>query len=155
MVRISSRSTFFSKKVLPFVWFGFLALFMVGALASGSFRKDPIIPVIPCALAILGFFVMRKLVWDLVDEVYDCGDFLVIKNRGEEESVALSNIMNVSASPNMNPPRITLRLVERGKFGTEIAFSPVHGMTLNPFARNKVAEDLIVRVDRARSKRVV
>jgi len=84
-----------------------------------------------------------------------CGDFLLVKNRGEEDRVTLSNVMNVSASTNMNPPQITLRLVKPGKFGTEIAFSPTAGFALNPFAKNQVAEDLIVRVDRARSKRAV
>jgi hypothetical protein len=61
--------------------------------------------------------------------------------------------MNVSASTNMNPPRITLRLVQPGKFGSELAFSPTMSFTLNPFAKSGVAEDLIVRVDKARSRR--
>jgi hypothetical protein len=63
--------------------------------------------------------------------------------------------MNVNASTYVNPPRITLRLVTPGRFGNEIAFSPIAGFRLNPFAKNKIAEDLIVRVDRARSKRTV
>jgi hypothetical protein len=109
----------------------------------------------PAFMVVLGFVVMKKLVWDLVDEVYDCGDFLLIRNRGEEERIALSNIMNVNASTLMNPPRITLRLVNRGKLGQEIAFSPITGFTVDPFAKNKVAEDLIIRVDQARSKRAV
>jgi hypothetical protein len=98
---------------------------------------------------------MKKLFWDLADEVYDCGDSLLIRNRGEEERVSLSNIMNVSISPVMNPPRVTLRLVTPSKFGNEVAFLPIVGFTLNPFAKNQVVEDLIVRVDQARSKRAV
>lgn len=109
----------------------------------------------PVAMAVIGFMVMKKLVWNLVDEVYDCGEFLLIKNRGEQERVLLSNIMNVSASTMMNPPRITLRLVNPGKFGNEIAFSPTTPFSFNPFAKNPVAEGLIVRVDRARASRVV
>jgi hypothetical protein len=98
---------------------------------------------------------MKKLVWDLADEVYDCGDFLLVRKRDEEDRVPLSNVMNVNASTYVNPPRITLRLVTPGRFGNEIAFSPIAGFRLNPFAKNKIAEDLIVRVDRARSKRTV
>ena len=104
---------------------------------------------------VFGYFLMKKLVWDLVDEVYDCGDFLLVKNRDEEERIALSNIMNVNASTYINPPRITLRLVNPSKFGSEVAFSPITGFKLNPFAKNAVAEDLIVRVYQARSKRAV
>ena len=141
--------------MFPLIWFGFLAIFVVSTTLAGAAESDPIFLIGPAAMAVFGFFLMKKLVWDLVDEVYDYGDFLLIKNRGEEERVALSNIMNVSASTAMNPPRITLRLVRPGKFGGEIAFSPVMGFTLNPFATSQVADDLIVRVDRARSKRAV
>lgn len=96
------------------------------------------------------FLILRKFVWDLADEVYDCGDHLLVRRRGKEEIVTLSNVMNVNAVTYMNPPRITLRLVQPGKFGSEISFSPVGQAMLNPFAKNPVAEDLIVRVDRAR-----
>ncbi|HET8578915.1 MAG TPA: hypothetical protein VFO18_17595 [Methylomirabilota bacterium] len=156
MKKISSSSAFFYKKIFPALWFGGLAFFVVAIALSGALEKDPMVLgalVIPLVMAVFGFLIMKKLAWDLVDEVYDCGDFLLIKNRGEEDRVALSSIMNVSASTLMNPPRITLRLVYSGKFGNEIAFSPVRGWTLNPFAKNQVAEDLIVRVDQARSKR--
>lgn len=153
MTRISSKFTFFHKKGFPLLWFGFLAVFVTLALINEAFEKDPMFLVGPIVMAVFGFFVMKKLVWDLVDEVYDCGDFLLIKNRGEEDRIPLSNIMNVSASTMMNPPRITLRLVNPGKFGNEIAFSPLTSFTFNPFAKNQVAEGLIVRVDRARTNR--
>ena len=104
-------------------------------------------------MAVFGYFIMKKLVWDLVDEVYDAGDYLLVKNRGNEAQVLLANIMNVSATTYMNPPRIVLRLREPSNFGSEIAFSPASRFTLNPFAKNLVAEDLIVRVDRARGNR--
>jgi len=122
---------------------------------TGAIEKDPVFVFGPAIMAVFGYLLMKKLVWDLVDEVYDCGDFLLVRNRGNEERVQLSNIMNVSASILVNPPRITLRLANPGKFGSEVAFSPVIGFTLNPFAKSVVAEDLIMRVDRARSKRSV
>jgi hypothetical protein len=151
MKRISSRSTFFNKKVFPAVWFGFLDCFIL--LAIRAPQKDSMILVVPILMGVFGFFLMKKLVWNLVDEVYDCGDHLLVRNRGDEDEVALSNIMNVSASVFVNPPRITLRLVNAGKFGNEIAFSPPSRFVLNPFAKDPVSEDLIIRVDQARSKR--
>jgi hypothetical protein len=54
--------------------------------------------VAPIAMGVFGFVLMRKLAWDLVDELYDYGDHLVVKNGGEEDTIALSNIMN-SARP--------------------------------------------------------
>jgi hypothetical protein len=99
------------------------------------------------------FLAMKAFLLDLVDEVYDFGDYLVVKNRGEEDHIPLSNIMNVSASFFTNPPRITLKLASPSKFGDDIIFSPVVPFTFNPFAKNPVAEDLIIRVDRARLRR--
>ena len=78
---------------------------------------------------------------------------MLFRSRDVEERVLLSNVMNVSVTPHMNPPRITLRLVEPCRLGSEIAFSPATPFTWSPFAKNPVAEDLIVRVDKARRVR--
>jgi hypothetical protein len=153
MTKISSRLTYWNKRLFSLLWFGFLAVFVVTTFVAGAVAKDPVFLVVPCVMAVFGYFVMRRLVWDLVDEVYDDGDYLLIKNRGDEVRVALGNIMNVSATTFMNPPRIVLRLREPSKFGSEIAFSPASRFTLNPFAKSPVAEDLILRVDRTRANR--
>ena len=155
MTKISSRWTIYHKRVFPLFWFGFLALFVATSFSTGAPRQDVMFIVIPLFMAFFGFFVIKKLVWDLVDEVYDCGDHLLIRNHGEEALVRLSNIMNVSVSAYMSPPRITLRLIQPVTFGDEIAFSPAIGFRLNPFAKNRVGEDLIMRVHQARSGRAV
>jgi hypothetical protein len=155
VTRISSSWTFYAKRVFPTLWFGFLACFVFLGIATGTVAKDVTFLVIPIVMAGFGFFIMRKLVWDLADEVYDCGHALLVRNRGEEELVSLSNIMNVGVSTYINPPRISLSLITPGTFGSEIAFSPVTGFRLNPFAKNKVAEDLILRVYQATSRRAV
>ena len=155
MTKISSGFTTFNKKIFPALWFGFLAFFLVTCVLAGALEQEPLFVAVPILMAVFGYILMKKLVWDLVDEVYDCGEFLLVKNRDEEERIALSNIMNVNSSTYINPPRITLRLVNSGKFGSEVAFSPITGFKLNPFAKNAVAEDLIVRVYQARSKRAV
>jgi hypothetical protein len=155
MKKISSTSTFISKKILPLLWFGFLAYFVVRTLLTGAAQKDPMLLVVAVLMAVFGYFLMKRLLWNLADEVYDGGDFLLIKNRGEEDRVALSDIMNVSVSTYPNPSRITLKLINPGKFGKEITFAPAASSALNPFAKNQIAEDLIVRVDQARSKRAV
>jgi hypothetical protein len=77
-------------------------------------------------------------------------DVLVIKNRGQEERIALSEIKNVSYSPFMNPPRVTLSLRQRTVFGDQITFgAPI---CFVPFSTSPVINDLIDRVDLARSK---
>lgn len=150
MKKISSGATVFNKKVFPVFWFGFLAFFLAmasqGAIPAGRWE----FVVMPLAMGAFVFVVMKKMVWDLADEVHDGGSYLLIRKGSEEERVALSNIMNVSASLHSKPQRVTLRLVQPGKFGAEIAFSPKMKFSFNPFAKNPIVEDLIVRVDRAR-----
>lgn len=153
MTKISSKFTFFHKKLFPLIWFGFLASFIFGALKDRIYEKAPLAIIVPCIMIVFGIFIMKKLVWNLADEVFDCGEFLLIRKSDREEKVSLSNIMNVSASTSMNPQRITLKLVQPGMLGAEISFSPVTPFIINPFAKNKLAEDLIVRVDQARRRR--
>jgi hypothetical protein len=154
MKKISSRLLFMTKTVFPILWFGVLAIVLVTGIFGKAYEKNPMFLAMPIFMAFFGYFLMKKLVWDLVDEVFDCGDYLLVKNRGQEERVALSNVMNVSATTMVNPPRITLRLVNPGRFGTEIAFSPARPFTINPFAKNVVADDLILRVYSARPSHV-
>jgi hypothetical protein len=150
MQQISSRSLYLYKRVFPAFWFGILALILLGPLLGNAPR--PPIPFFlgPLVMGVFGYVLMKKLVWDLADQVFDCGDHLLVKHRGVEESVPLGNIMNVSASMFMRPPRVTLKLVNPGKFGSEISFSPVTPFSLNPFASNTVVNDLITRAYKAR-----
>ena len=154
MKRISSRSLIFMKTLFPLLWFGALGSVLVSTIASRAYEQSFMVLAVPFLMVVFGFFLMRKLVWDLADEVYDKGDSLLVRFRGEEEEIPLSAIINVSVAVAMNPPRITLRLAAPGRFGREIAFSPIKPFTLNPFAPNPIAEDLILRVDQARSRRL-
>jgi len=156
MTRISSKWTLFHKWMFPVLWFGGLLYFVITSVAMAPAETDLMFLIVPVFMAIVGVVVLKKLVWSLADEVYDCGDTLLVRKGGREERVALSNVINVSVSSMTNPPRITLRLERPSRLGDEIVFSPlVPAISLNPFAKNAVGEDLIVRVDRARTKRAI
>ena len=150
MERISSTQTFFMKKVFPAFWLGFVALFLVVGGVAGAW-KEPLFVIQPLVMLAIGILLFRKLVWDLVDEVRDGGTFLIVRKGSLEERVPLANVMNVSASQYTNPRRLTLRLRKAGKFGEEIVFIPKSTFQINPFARNPVAEALILRIDRLRN----
>jgi hypothetical protein len=153
MRRISSRATFWYKWFFPIIWFGALALFAGAALLTNAhYDSTQFLPffIFPVLMAVFGYIIMKKIIFDLVDEVWDDGTSLIIRNRGEEDRVPLSNIMNVSYSPLINPPRVTLTLRQPSNFGSEISFSaPVRFV---PFAKSPLIEDLILRVDAARRK---
>ena len=152
MTRISSGRARFLKRALPVFWFGCIGVVLLAVVASGAATRAPFAVVVPIVMAGFGYVLMRLTLLDLADEVYDCGDHLLVRMRGEQDLVPLGNVMNVSASTLVNPPRITLRLVTPGRFGDEISFAPLTPFSLNPFRRNRIADDLIVRVDRARRR---
>lgn len=151
MNRISSGFTFFNKWFLLLGWIGFLGFFVYEAVQEGAAQSDPMFVVIPIGMAIVGAFFMWKLFWDLADSVDDCGSYLLVRRGSIEERVELASIMNISVSTFQNPPRITLRLVKPGALGKEISFSPRKPFSLNPFAQNPVAEDLMERIHLARA----
>ena len=154
--RISSRNTFFVKRVFPLLWFGGLTLFLATALTAGlhARAKPPLVFfVVPFLMFGLGFWLMRRLVFDLADAVYDDGDALRVRFRGEEERIPLANIINISYSGLTNPPRATLTLRQPGMFGKEVTFSPVQKI-FGPLLRttNPIVSDLIERADAARRR---
>lgn len=150
MRRISSHSTFFFKRVFPAIWFGFLGFFVItGAMPMLAKKEVHVeILVIPLVMAAFGYFVMKQLVFDLLDEVLDDGDALIVRNQGKEDRIALSNVINVSHSSFSNPPRITLTLREPCVFGREVTFSPPARFL--PFSKHPLAHELIERVDAKR-----
>jgi len=150
---ISSRATVVSKWLFPIAWFGILGAAIIGALLDGTVEKEPMFVAAPIFMAVVGFFMIRFLAWDLADTVYDFGSYLLVKRNGIEVRIPVENIMNVSSTTFMNPPRVTLRLITPCTLGSHVSFSPKSSFSLNPFAKNAVAEDLIERAYSARAKR--
>jgi hypothetical protein len=104
--------------------------------------------LVPVLMAAVGYVLFRKLLFDLVDEVWDSGDELVVKNAGVEERIALKDIINIGFSTMTNPERVTLTVREPSRFGKEITFSPPRRFIT--FARSPIINELIERVDQAR-----
>ena len=152
MPLMSSKMTFFYKRVFPVIWFGFLAVFFLVALVKGS-PADPIsnLPslIIPVVMAIIGYQIMKKMAFH--DQVYDLGDALLVRNGGQEERIALADIKNVNFFPYMSPPQVTLSLRRASLFGDTIVFcAPARLMPLSP---SPTIEKLIDRIDAARRER--
>ena len=152
MTKISTPYSF-SLKIFPFLFFGVLAVILSLTWMAGAFKDAPMFIVVPGAMAAIGLVWLQVVVGELVDEVYDCGDFLLVRNRGVEERVQLSDIINVNFAINQRPARITLTLDRPGRFGSEISFAPPPKIYLSPFPKNDTAEQLIARAHKARSER--
>ncbi|MCE5211825.1 MAG: hypothetical protein LLG40_09755 [Deltaproteobacteria bacterium] len=152
MKKLSSGSTFFYKRIFPVLWFGFIIFFLSTALlaeSKGTNSDDMIVIFVTAVfMAVIGYVVMKNLLLDLMDEVYDEGSSLLFKNKGKTVRVNLIDIKNVSYSVAVNPPRVTLSLRCKTEFGDELSFSPP--ASLIPFKKNHDIAELIDRIDRAR-----
>jgi len=155
MKRISSKRTVFYKRLFPVLWFGFLALFvLVSSLAPRRTHAPPIpMLIVPVVMSVLGYMLFRRLIFDLVDEVWDDGDALIVKNAGVEERVPLKSIINIGYSLLTNPERVTLTLRDAGQLGKEFTFMPLsRALSFRWLSRNPIVDELIERVDQARRR---
>jgi hypothetical protein len=91
---------------------------------------------------------MKKFFFDLVDEVWDNGSYLIIKNKGEEDRIHYINIKDISYSIETSPNRVTISLRTPSKFGSEVSFSPQSSWI--PFKKNRIIAELIDRIDKAK-----
>jgi len=152
--RVSSKATFYYKRIFPIIFFGILLLVTVAPLlaGSGSGQFPPLqVFIIPAIMAGFGYFVMWKLVFDLVDEVWDDGDALVVRNGTAQDRIALSDIKNVSYSVLTAPPRVTLSLRRPSTFGPTVTFcAPLRFI---PFSTSPIIDELIDRIDAKRKSR--
>lgn len=154
MQRISSKMTFFYKRIFPVIWFGFLAVFFVIALVQGraanSLSNLPFL-IVPVAMAVIGYQMMKRMTFNLVNQVFDLGDALLMRSGGQEERIVLADIKNVNYSVYMSPPQVTLSLRRPSVFGDAIVFcAPVRLVPLSP---SPIIEKLIDRIDVARQER--
>ncbi|MEO8998320.1 MAG: hypothetical protein ABI227_06970 [Rhodanobacter sp.] len=158
MRRLSSSYTFFYKRVFPLLWCGFLLIafsmqFLAGRHARIPDQTTDVLPflLMPVFMLGVGFFIYRKLIQDLVDEVWLDGDWLIVKNRDEQRRVALSDVMNINATTMTNPRRITVMLRTDSCYGRSFSFMPASPRRfLSAFNPDPIATDLIERVDALR-----
>jgi hypothetical protein len=148
MNRISSPWTRFIKWASPVCWLGGLGYFLADSARQGTL--DTLGVALLAVLTVGGLVLMKLFIWNLADEVYDCGDSLLVRRGRIEESVPFSGIKDVALALFSRPPRITLKLVTPGKFGRAIVFTPPSSPGREIFGRNPIAEDLKAKVQRAR-----
>lgn len=153
MRRLSSSSTFFYKRIFPVIWLFIPAVFvaMIWLVPQRQGPPDWMFVLVPLLMTGVGFVVFRKLIFDLLDEVWLDGDHLVLGTRGEKARVALRDVVNVNATSMTNPPRITLLLRTDSRFGRNVSFIPASPRGFAAaFKPDPIATELIERVDALR-----
>lgn len=155
MQRLSSKWTLVSKRILPVVLIAVLAAFAIAlvVLRRPGVAFDPVIFIAPVVATVIAFFVMKRTVFNLVDEVWDRGDDLLVRDKGLEDRIPLENIVNVSYAMLGNNRRATLKLRTPCRFGAEVVFMPVAPAWRFAFYKNPILEALIDRIDAARRRK--
>ncbi len=87
-------------------WFEFLAFLVLASFLSMRERGDYayMFFVIPILMPAFGYLLMKQFVFDLVDEVWDRGDHLVVKNRGLERKIRLDANQHARLKTQKAPP---------------------------------------------------
>lgn len=149
MRRLSSRTTFFYRRVFPAIWFGGILVFAAGcSLAGVSGPPALLLLLIVPVVTVVCYFIYKRLDIDLVDEVLDDGNALVIRNGQEEARIPLPEIIDVSYSRFVYPRDVTLSLRTSSVFGNRIRFyMPIR---IGPFATIPMIDELIERIDAKR-----
>ncbi len=140
--RLSSQSTFFVKRVLPALWFGGLLYFAVNSALAGDIGAYWPFVLAPMLIAAITYFAFRALIWRLADQVIIVAGALLVRLRGQDHRIALSDVVAVSFTRFSNPSYLTLRLREGHVYGDSLYFIPRAQFTLNLFAPNKVCDTL-------------
>lgn len=153
MRRISSSMSYHFKRTIPILGFGAFSAALVAALSQ---RPMPVETVGVLAVAIVvGGVVSYRYLRDVLDEVYDDGERLLVRNGGVEDTVPLRDVVAVSSARWRTLVRLTLTLSAPGKFGDKIVFllrdTFLDGMPYGPPAQIKQLEDRIAALKQQNS----
>ena len=151
MRQISSRSTFFVKRVYPIIFVAAVVLVFAFPLFWVDRARLPSMWPLLLAMAVvllLGYWVMKRVLFNLVDAVFDDGNSLLIKNRDQQERVSLSDIADIRYGSLFNPLRVTLSLRKPSIFGAEITFLRPAGF---PLVGSAAIRDLTKRIEAQRA----
>jgi len=155
-ISLPSNLTFCLKRVIPVLSFGVFVFGIVEVAANLKAPASAVAPVPVALVVLMGVFcvIVLRRVSDVVDEVWDDGDALIVKNATLEERVPLKNIINVDYLRFSNLPRVTVTLRDPSQFGHEIAFFalPTMGSFSNRLLSNRcpLVDELTERADVAR-----
>ena len=103
-------------------------------------------------MSVLSYLYIKYWTFALVDEVYDCDLFLLIKYKGQEDRVMLADIVNINRRAGI-PVRYAITLSKPCLFGKKILFAPLQKFTIDPTKNGRIiVNDLMTRIDQEKRK---
>lgn len=135
MPLISSRMTFFYKRVFPLICLAIfpgifaVALFTVllhaqpGGHVQAAIQAAMKMIAVSLIPSVLLFWFARRQTLALADEVLDAGDALLVRRGDQQERIAFSDIKSVSYVYNgRGPSKVTLAMRRLTIFGDSVIF---------------------------------
>ena len=152
MKKISSDLTFLNKRFYPVIVFIFAGIIVLFNLYLIIYEKRIDLSFIsaPFFIGIIGYLLIKRLVLDLADEVWDDGGALLVKKGGESLRINFTDIKKVDYSYFTNQPRVTLRLNNNTIFGDTLSFMPPTNFL--PYIKNRDIVELVDRIENLRKE---
>lgn len=144
MKKISPNGrTIIVKRIFPIAYYSFLTLL---TLVTPEEQQRAVIIAAICA-GIVGYIGMRFFPQNLIDEAYDDGDALLLKNKNKEVRVHFKDIKKVDyLNIGWGGPFVTLTLLSESALGQKISF--IAGKHVTAFERDPEVSALIDRIER-------
>lgn len=148
MNKLSADATSLYKKLFPFSMYLILAIFyalcMVAMYQVGEF--DIWFFLVPVCMAVLAYFIMQDGMIGLADDVFDCGEYLLIRNKGKETQIHLSDVVDFEYSYLTHPQLICFSYKKSRSSYKTLKFSP----DTDQQSPHPDILDLIKRIDAAK-----
>ena len=133
--------------MLPVIWLGggTIAAIVAGVVLRNEpdFEPGTLVFVMLVQLT-LSYLYIELFIFCLADEVWDCGDSLLIRNGGTEARVRMSDVSHVEYNTFFKPPRIAIVSPDLPEPIRQIVFMPPSRLHMRR-AVHPVAEDLLRR----------
>jgi len=151
--QISSSMTRFQKGVVPVMVMAGVFSGVLALVLSKPIEQTWWALTMATLFSIAFGVAYRFRIWPLADEVFDCGDHLLVRRRGEEQRIRLEDIAEVDLRRSgKSQHRMVLSLRREGPFGATVVFLAPKHFSFNPFAKDPLEEDLHSRVEAARRR---
>ncbi len=141
--KISADASTALAKVFAGLPFPIVGLMLAASVYNGQVGLSGVL----AGLAFLAayFWIARRFVWSLIDEVTDCGDYLLARRGRVEDRILLSDIEDIVDRPYARPPKAIVTLKARSAFGWSLVFALSPGRDEVDGSRS-IAADLRHRV---------
>jgi len=149
---ISFKNTILLKRGVWLTAAALIAFAVTPALIDGSLQRNPASSLFAAGIlcAFFVYFLWKTQLHRLADEVMDCDDHLKVRRGRTEETIRFSNIATADVSTSGGIHRITVRLRQPTKLGTQIEFLPQASLWSNLSGVKRVATSLADRANQAK-----